>query len=233
MSIKNPDLTSQIKRDKAKNKGEINFQLSLNEEQKDAKRIILEQGNDMTVLLGHAGSGKTLLAVSIGLSQLVKGVFDNIIITRPTVTAGEDIGFLPGSLEDKLDPFLQPIYSNMYQLWGKENVNKLIEANKIEVIPFAFMRGRTFLNSLVIIDEAQNISHNQMAMAIGRLGKSSKMIICGDTAQIDLKNKKESGLSFLRRVEEDVKGFKIITLKENHRHEMVEKVLAVYDKYKD
>lgn len=227
---KNPVLTQSIKAEKRKPKGDIKFLISLNEEQKNAKAIIID--NPITVLLGHAGSGKTLVAVQTAIDQYFKGEFDKIIISRPTVTAGEELGFLPGTIKEKMDPFLAPIFSNMYQLYNKEKIDKMIEDGDIEIIPFAFMRGRTFLKSIVILDEAQNLSDNHMEMAIGRLGKNSKMIICGDTAQIDLKNKKDSGLAFLRRVEEAVAGFKIITLKENHRHPIVTEVLGVYSNYK-
>jgi phosphate starvation-inducible PhoH-like protein len=157
---------------------------------------------------------------------------ENIIITRPTVSK-EDIGFLPGDLKEKMDPWLAPIYHNLYTLYGKEKVDREIQKGAIEIVPFAFMRGRTFVNSFVIVDEAQNVTHDQMEAVLGRLGKDSKMVICGDIAQIDLKTKKDSGFSFLTRIEEQVKGFKIFTLKQNHRHEIVSPILKVYQDFRD
>lgn len=228
--MKNPELTNQIQKAK-RPKGEIKFNVNLNDEQKETKRLIIE--NPVTVILGHAGSGKTLVACQAGLDGLFKKEFEKIIISRPTVTAGEDLGFLPGDIQAKMDPFLAPIYSNMYMLYEKEKIDKLVEEGLIEIIPFAFMRGRTFLNSFVILDEAQNLSSRMLEMAIGRLGKDSKLVICGDTAQIDLKTKKDSGLPFLRRIEEEVKGFRIITLKTNHRHDIVAPILEVYEKFRD
>jgi phosphate starvation-inducible PhoH-like protein len=228
--MRNPALTKQIQKDKAP-KGEIKFNLTLNEEQKDAKAIILE--NDITVILGLAGSGKTLLACQIGLDMLFKKQVEKLIICRPTVTTGEELGFLPGDIKEKMDPFLQPIYSNMYQLYSKEKIDKMVESGEIEINAFAFMRGRTFLDSFVISDESQNLTHKDLEMIQGRIGKGSKMVICGDTTQIDLKFKKDSGLSFLRRIEEKVQGYRIVILKNNHRHPIVEKILGVYDEFRD
>jgi len=215
---------------KRKPKNPIRFGVQLNEEQKEAKALIL--GNPITVLQGMAGSGKTLLAVQVALDLLFTKEIENIIITRPTV-AKEDIGFLPGDIREKMDPWLAPIYHNLYTLYSKDKVDKEIEKGSIEIVPFAFMRGRTFVNSLVIVDEAQNVTHTQMEAVLGRLGKGSKMVICGDMAQIDLKSKRDSGLTFLRRVEEYVPGVNIFTLKQNHRHEIVAPILAVYEQFRD
>lgn len=213
---------------KKKPKNPINFKISLNEEQKEAKKIILE--NPVNVLRGMAGSGKTLLAVQIALDLLFTREIERIVITRPTV-AKEDIGFLPGSLKEKLDPWLAPIYANLEMLYNKEKIEKFLNEGIIEILPFPFMRGRTLVNSCVVVDEAQNVTTGQMEMVIGRLGKGSKMIICGDTTQIDLKNKKDSGLDFLNTVASRVDGVKIITLKQNHRHEVVPKILDIYKEY--
>ena len=213
---------------KKKPKNPINFKISLNEEQKEAKKIILE--NPVNVLRGMAGSGKTLLAVQIALDLLFTREIERIVITRPTV-AKEDIGFLPGSLKEKLDPWLAPIYANLEMLYNKEKIEKFLNDGIIEILPFPFMRGRTLVNSCVVVDEAQNVTTGQMEMVIGRLGKGSKMIICGDTTQIDLKNKKDSGLDFLNTVASRVDGVKIITLKQNHRNEVVPKILDIYKEY--
>lgn len=213
---------------KKKPKGPIRFKISLNEEQKEAKSIVLE--NPVTVLRGAAGSGKTLLACQIALDLLFNSEIEKIIITRPTV-AKEDIGFLPGDLKEKMDPWLAPIYSNLYALYDKVKIDKLIAENIIEVLPFPFMRGRTFLNACVIVDESQNVTMGQMEMVLGRMGISSKMMICGDSSQIDLKNRKDSGLDFLNIIAARVDGFKVISLKQNHRHPIVPEILDVFAEY--
>ena len=220
----------EVFKSKRKPKNPIRFQIQLNDEQKQAKSEILD--NPVTVLRGMAGSGKTLVAAQVGLDLLFTKQVDKVIITRPTVPK-EDIGFLPGDIREKMDPWLAPVYHNLYMLYNKEKVDKEIELGNIEIVPFAFMRGRTFVNSFVIVDEAQNVTHTQMETVLGRLGKDSKMVICGDVAQIDLKSKKDSGFSFLQRLEENVKGFKIFTLKQNHRHDVVESILKVYELFRD
>ena len=215
---------------KRKPKNPIKFKLELNEEQKIAKANIFE--NPITLLKGSAGSGKTLVACQTALDMLFKREIERIIITRPTV-AKEELGFLPGDLKEKMDPWLSPIYANLYMLYNKEAVDKLVQENVIEIAPFAFMRGRTFANSFVIVDECQNITHSQTEMVVGRLGKGGKMVFCGDLTQTDLKNRKDSGISFFTRLEEKVPGVRIVTLKTNHRHEIVESILSVYSEYRD
>ena len=179
-----------------------------------------------------AGSGKTLLATQVALDMLFTKQVDKVIITRPTVSK-EDIGFLPGDIREKMDPWLAPIYHNLHALYNKEKIEKELQAENIEIVPFAFMRGRTFVDSFIIVDEAQNVTHSQMEAVIGRLGKGSKMVICGDMAQIDLKNKKDTGFSFLNRIEENVKGFVTHSLLQNHRHTIVSPVLKVYETFRD
>ena len=222
--------TDEVFVSKRRPKGPIKFNVQLNDEQKLAKALILD--SPITVLKGMAGSGKTLVATQAGLDLLFQKKVDKIIITRPTV-AKEDIGFLPGDIREKMDPWLAPIYHNLYMLYKKEKVEKELENGNIEIVPFAFMRGRTFLNSFVIVDEAQNVTHTQMETGIGRLGQRSKMVICGDLAQIDLKDKRETGFSFLARIEEQVEGFKTHTLVMNHRHEIVSPILKVYKTFRD
>jgi len=222
--------TDEVFTQKRRPKNPIKFNLVLNEEQKKAKSLIVD--NPVVILKGMAGSGKTLVAVQAALDMLFSREIDKIIITRPTV-AKEELGFLPGDLKEKMDPWLAPIYHNLYMLYNKEKVDKELERGNIEIVPFAFMRGRTFINSFVIVDEAQNVTHTQMETVLGRLGKGSKMVICGDLAQIDLKIKKETGFSFLTRVEEQVSGFKIFALKQNHRHEIVSPILKVYQDFRD
>lgn len=216
--------------EKKRPKNPIKFNLQLNEEQKLAKAVILE--NPVVVLYGSAGSGKTLVAVQSGLDLLFTRQVERIVITRPTVSK-EEIGFLPGNIREKMDPWLAPIYHNLYLLYDKVKIDKEIEEGRIEIVPFAFIRGRTFLNSFVIVDEAQNVTGIQMEAVIGRLGKGSRMVICGDMAQIDLKDKKESGLRFMEKVADRVEGVKIIKLLSNHRHEIVKRILDVYESFRD
>jgi len=224
------DYNDEVFQAKRRPKNPIKFNIQLNEEQKIAKEIIL--ANPVTVLKGMAGSGKTLVAVQTALDLLFTKQVEKIIITRPTV-AKEDIGFLPGDIKEKMDPWLAPIYHNLYLLYDKVKIDKEVEEGRIEILPFAFMRGRTFVNAFVIVDEAQNVTHTQMEMVLGRLGKGSWMSICGDLAQVDLKNKKETGFSFLSRVEEQVKGVRVVVLKQNHRHPIVEPILEVYQTFRD
>ena len=215
--------------EKRKPKGPVKFHLTLNEEQKAAKADILN--NTVTLLKGQAGSGKTLLACQIALDMFFTRQVEKIIITRPVVAAADDIGYLPGGLKEKMDPWLAPIYANLYMLYNKETVDKMVENQDIEILPFAFVRGRTFVNAVVIVDEAQNVNGNQTEMIVGRLGLNSKMIFCGDTSQIDLRNKKESGIDFFKTLEARVPGVKVITLLKNHRHPIVPEILNVYKEY--
>jgi phosphate starvation-inducible PhoH-like protein len=215
-----------IKQGRKQIKNKIKFGLSLNEEQKQAKAEILT--NAISVLTGKAGSGKTLLACQIALEYLFYREIDKIIITRPTVS-NEDIGFLPGTMEEKMNPWVAPIHANMYMLAGKDKIEKLINEDKLEIAPISFMRGRTFVNSCVIVDEAQNITKSQMEMILSRLGMHSKMIICGDTTQTDLKNKKDSGFPYLFNMKDKIQGIGFRELKQNHRHPIVEEILSYFE----
>ena len=216
--------------DKRKPKNPIKFKIELNEEQRNAKSLMFD--NPVVLIKGQAGSGKTLVACQAALDMFFKREIEKIIITRPTV-AKEDIGFLPGDLKEKMDPWLAPIYANLYMLYDKEKVDKMLTNGEIEVVPCAFMRGRTFPNCFVIVDECQNITHGQTEMMLGRLGKGGKMVFCGDMSQTDLKSKKDSGIGFFVRLEENVKGVRICVLKTNHRHEIVEPILRIYEEYRD
>jgi phosphate starvation-inducible PhoH-like protein len=215
-----------IFQEKRKPKNPIKFKLNLNEEQKDAKSKILN--NTITLLAGSAGSGKTLLACQIALEKLFMKEVEKVIITRPTVSK-EEIGFLPGDLREKMDPWVQPIYQNMYLLYDKDKVEKCIAEGSIEIVPLSFMRGRTFVNNFVIVDEAQNVTHEQMHMIVTRIGLNSKMIICGDDAQVDLKKRSDSGFKFLYKAASKIKKLEAITLKTNHRDPIVEDLLRYYD----
>ena len=218
--------TDEVYRPKRIPKNPINFKIQLNEEQKEAKAKILE--NTITLLAGQAGSGKTLLACNVALDGLFRRMYDKVIITRPTVSK-EEIGFLPGDLREKMDPWVQPIYQNMFLLYDKDKIEKYIEKSEIEIVPVSFMRGRTFVNSIVIVDEAQNVTHEQMEMIVTRLGKQSKMIICGDTHQVDLKRKDESGFKFLYTAAKKIKNMESITLLTNNRDDIVQDLIDYYN----
>jgi phosphate starvation-inducible PhoH-like protein len=207
-------------------KNPIKFKIQLNEEQKLAKEQILN--NTLTILAGRAGSGKTLLACQVALDGIFRKQYEKIIITRPTVSK-EEIGFLPGDLREKMDPWIQPIYQNMYTLYDKVKVEKLITDGKIEIVPLAFMRGRTFLDSCIIVDEAQNVTHEQMEMISTRIGLRSKMVVCGDDHQVDLKSRKESGFRFLYTIARRIKRMAAITLLTNHRDPIVDDLIQVYE----
>jgi phosphate starvation-inducible PhoH-like protein len=217
--------TDDVYRPKRIPKNPIKFKLQLNEEQKEAKAKILN--NTVTLLAGQAGSGKTLLACNIALDGLFRRQYDKVIITRPTVSK-EEIGFLPGDLREKMDPWVQPIYQNMFLLYDKVKIEKFIEDGKIEIVPVSFMRGRTFLDSIIIVDEAQNVTHDQMEMISTRIGKRSKMIVCGDTHQVDLKKKEDSGFKFLYSAAKKVKNMESITLLTNNRNEIVQDLIDYY-----
>ena len=216
----------EIFQEKRKPKNPIKFKIELNQEQKEAKSKILE--NTVTLLAGSAGSGKTLLACQIALEKLFMKEVEKIIITRPTVSK-EEIGFLPGDLREKMDPWVQPIYQNMYALYDRIKIEKHIQEGDIEIVPVSFMRGRTFLDSIVIVDEAQNVTHEQMEMIVTRLGLRSKMIICGDDNQVDLKNKRDSGFRFLYTASKKIKNLAAISLKTNHRNPIVEDLISYYE----
>lgn len=215
---------------KRKPKNPIKFLVQLNEEQKQAKQLILD--NKITVLKGQAGSGKSLVAAQVALDLLFKKEIEKVILTRPAVNAGEELGFMPGDKDAKLAPYTAAIYDNMFRLYSKEKIEKEVLEGNIEVIPLAFMRGRNFTNCCVVVDEAQNISHQQTELLLGRLCHGSKMILCGDTAQIDLRDRKTSGFKFICDNFNTISGFCVVTLKTNHRDPIVEDILKVYDNFR-
>ena len=217
--------TDEVYRPKRIPKNPIKFKLQLNEEQKQAKQVILN--NTITLLGGGAGSGKTLLACNVALDGLLRRMYEKIIITRPTVSK-EEIGFLPGDLREKMDPWVQPIYQNFYALYDKVKIEKLISDGKIEIVPVSFMRGRTFLDSMIIVDEAQNVTHEQMEMITSRIGLRSKMMVCGDDHQIDLKKRGDSGFRFLYSAARKIKNLEALTLQTNHRDPIIENLLQYY-----
>ena len=189
------------------------------------------QNNDIIFGTGVAGSGKTFLAVAYALNQLKKNKIKKIIITRPVVEAGEKLGFLPGDLKEKIDPYLIPIYDAINEILGVEQASKLIEKQVIEIAPLAYMRGRTLDNAFIILDEAQNTTDNQMKMFLTRLGFNSKMIITGDTSQIDLQRNVESGLVHAIKILKDIKRIKVINFEtiDVMRHPLVAKIIEKYE----
>jgi len=205
----------------------IKFAIQLNKEQKEAKEKILHK--PYTFLLGQAGSGKTLLGVQVGLDLLFNKEKQRIIITRPTVTT-EDNGFLPGSLREKMEPWLVPIRDNMMKAYNQKGKLEKCEAEEsIKLISLSHFRGMTFDDAVVIIDEFQNLTVEQLVMAVSRLGKNSIMIFCGDQYQIDLKNKDISATRHIDKLEGS-EWVNIIELKENHRHPAVKDVLKLLNR---
>ena len=190
------------------------------------------QSNTITIGVGPAGTGKTYLAVAAAVAAFRERTVNRIILTRPAVEAGERLGFLPGDLQNKVDPYLRPLYDALYDMLGPETFQKYQERGSIEVAPLAYMRGRTLDDSFIILDEAQNTTREQMKMFLTRLGFGSKIVITGDVTQIDLPDDKISGLKDAVRVLEDVKDIAICTLTSADvvRHALVQKIINAYEK---
>lgn len=195
--------------------------------------INLIRNNDITLGVGPAGTGKTYLAVAMAVRAFKKDEISRIILTRPAVEAGESLGFLPGDLKDKVDPYLRPLYDALFDMLGDEKCAKYLERGIIEVAPLAFMRGRTLDNAFIILDEAQNTTSEQMKMFLTRLGFGSKAVVTGDLTQIDLPSKTRSGLIQAMDVLKDVDGVGInkFTEKDVVRHELVQRIIKAYEKY--
>lgn len=217
------DETKKLKQDQPK--GAIKFRITLSDEQKEAKDHIMN--NTIIVLKGKSGSGKTLLACQAALDLVFKKQMEKIVIIRPAV-AKEDIGFLPGDLKEKMEPWMSPIFSNLKDLYNKDKIEKMLTEGQIEIVPLMYMRGRTFSNACIVVDEAQNITNEQTEMVLSRIGLNSKMILCGDTRQIDLQNKKMSGFNFICQLEGRVNNLKVFELKQNHRNPIVDEILKIY-----
>lgn len=190
------------------------------------------KNNDVVFGIGPAGTGKTYLAVAMAVRSFKQGEVNRIILTRPAVEAGESLGFLPGDLQDKVDPYLRPLYDGLFEILGFETYQSLVEKGMIEVAPLAYMRGRTLDNAFVILDEAQNTTSEQMKMFLTRLGYGSKAIITGDKTQVDLPSGKSSGLKTAERILKNIKGieFQNFTSVDVVRHPLVQRIIDAYDK---
>ena len=222
-NIKNLNITKTIKSDVI---GKSKLQNSYLE---------ILRNNQIIFAVGPAGTGKTFLAVAAAVSQLLENKFDRIILSRPAVEAGEKLGFLPGDLKEKVDPYLRPLYDSLYDLIPSDIALRKIQSSEIEIAPLAFMRGRTLNNSFVILDEAQNATHNQIKMFLTRCGKNSRMVVTGDPSQTDLSRRSDSGLLRSIKILSNIDGVSVINFgqKDIVRDEMVTKIINAYDSYDD
>jgi phosphate starvation-inducible PhoH-like protein len=196
--------------------------------QKDYVRALKE--SDIIISAGPAGTGKTFLAVAVALTMLLEKKIERIILSRPAVEAGERLGFLPGDMREKVDPYLRPLYDSLYDLLDFEKIQKKIEVGDIEIAPLAFMRGRTLKNSFAILDEAQNATDTQIKMFLTRIGENSKIVINGDPSQIDLPNKSQSGLNRSKKLLGHLKEISVVDFdhKDVVRHPLVSKIVKAY-----
>ena len=198
--------------------------------EKQSEYIKALKENDIVMSLGPAGTGKSFLAVSVAITLLMEKKIDRVILSRPAVEAGEKLGFLPGDMKEKVDPYLRPLYDALYELFGADKIDKKIETGEIEIAPLAFMRGRTLKNCFAILDEAQNATETQIKMFLTRIGENSKLVVNGDPSQVDLINKRDSGLIKSRNILKDLEEIKIIEFDHNDvvRHPLVSKIIKAY-----
>ena len=203
--------------------------------QKQSDYIKALRENDIVMALGPAGTGKSFLAVSVAITMLMDKKVERVILSRPAVEAGEKLGFLPGDMKEKVDPYLRPLYDALYELFGFEKIDKKIESGEIEIAPLAFMRGRTLKNCFAILDEAQNATETQVKMFLTRIGENSKLVVNGDPTQIDLANKSHSGLIKSKKILSNVEEIKIVEFDHNDvvRHPLVSKIIKAYQKKAD
>jgi len=189
--------------------------------------------NDIVFSIGPAGTGKTYLAVAVAVSALKDKQVNRIVLVRPAVEAGESLGFLPGDIRAKVDPYLRPVYDALHEMMQAEKIKKLIDLGVIEIVPLAFMRGRTLNHTFVILDEAQNTTPAQMKMFLTRLGEGSRAVVTGDITQIDLDQNKSSGLVVIQKILKDINGIKFVYLtdKDVVRHALVQKIIRAYEKF--
>ena len=198
--------------------------------EKQSEYIKALKESDIVMSLGPAGTGKSFLAVSVAITLLMEKKIDRVILSRPAVEAGEKLGFLPGDMKEKVDPYLRPLYDALYELFGADKIDKKIETGEIEIAPLAFMRGRTLKNCFAILDEAQNATETQIKMFLTRIGENSKLVVNGDPSQVDLINKNHSGLIKSRNILKDIKEIRIIEFDHNDvvRHPLVSKIIRAY-----
>ena len=234
--IEKRDVESIIQNMKKNNSSKLSIKTPKKEiwPRTDGQTKLLKEilNKEIVFVIGPAGTGKTFIAVSHAVSMLTSGLINKIIISRPAVEAGEKLGFLPGDLKEKIDPYLRPIYDSFDENLSKDKVIKLIENQKIEIAPIAYLRGRTLNNSFIILDEAQYTSPIQMKMFLTRLGENSKMVITGDITQIDLHPKNKSGLIDAVSNLKKIKDISFVYLTENDvvRHPLVQKIVKAYNK---
>ncbi len=203
--------------------------------QKQSDYIKALRENDIVLALGPAGTGKSFLAVSVAITMLMEKKVERVILSRPAVEAGEKLGFLPGDMKEKVDPYLRPLYDALYELFGYEKIDKKIESGEIEIAPLAFMRGRTLKNCFAILDEAQNATETQIKMFLTRIGENSKLVVNGDPSQVDLINKSHSGLRKSKDILKHVEEIKIVEFDHTDvvRHPLVSKIIKAYQKKTD
>ncbi len=239
--IEKQDLTLSVKEKNINFKSNVH---NLDQLIKTPKKIVIARSkkqseyikaltnNDITMALGPAGTGKSFLAVSVAMTMLFEKKVEKVILSRPAVEAGEKLGFLPGDMKEKVDPYLRPLYDALYDLFGFEKINKKIDSGEIEIAPLAFMRGRTLKNSFAILDEAQNATLTQIKMFLTRIGENSKIVVNGDPSQIDLINKSNSGLVKTKKILNKVKEIKLIEFdhKDVVRHPLVTKIIQAFNK---
>ena len=238
------DVITSLNRDMVKDIKNQSVVQSLEEVIKTPKRSVIPRSkkqkeyvkslktNQIVMSLGPAGTGKTYLAVAVALTMLLERKVERIILSRPAVEAGERLGFLPGDMKDKVDPYLRPLYDSLYDLLDYDKIQRKIESGAIEIAPLAFMRGRTLKNSFAILDEAQNATETQIKMFLTRIGENSKLVVNGDPSQVDLPNKNQSGLIKSQAILKGIKEISIINFDHQDviRHPLVTKIIEAYQK---
>ena len=243
-SIENKDLLSSIDKfminEKVKNHNVTDIIktpkksiIPRSEKQKEYVRAL--RRSDIVISAGPAGTGKTFLAVAVGLTMLLEKKIERIILSRPAVEAGERLGFLPGDMKEKVDPYLRPLYDSLYDLFDFEKIQRMIEIGDIEIAPLAFMRGRTLKNSFAILDEAQNASDTQIKMFLTRIGENSRIVVNGDPSQIDLPNKSMSGLEKSKKLLSHLNEISVVDFDHSDvvRHPLVSKIVKAYSNHND
>jgi phosphate starvation-inducible protein PhoH and related proteins len=242
--IEKNDIFTSLKKDMTKDIKNQSTVQSIDEVIKTPKRSVIPRSkgqkeyvkalknNQIIMSMGPAGTGKTYLAIAVALTMLLEKKVERIILSRPAVEAGERLGFLPGDMKDKIDPYLRPLYDSLYDLIDYEKIQKKIENGEIEIAPLAFMRGRTLKNSFAILDEAQNATETQIKMFLTRIGENSKLVVNGDPSQIDLPNKNQSGLIKSQHILKNINEISIINFDHNDviRHPLVVKIVEAYQK---